>query len=109
MRVPLAVLGECSHLGLYMSSTRRRNPRLSRKFNSHARCAAQANQVFSRSVVWTFGLFQMIEYNAGCWHPFAEQICCSGSLPESANKEDNCCIPPSCQHHETRPGWRKPE
>lgn len=64
---------------VYISSTRSRNSRLSRKFESQSRCCSQANQVFSRSGVWTFGLFQTTVYDAVCWQPFAEHICCSGS------------------------------
>jgi hypothetical protein len=58
----------------YNRSTRRRNPRTSRKSASDWRCSSQATQVFSRSAGWIFGLFQTTAYAAAARQPFAEQI-----------------------------------
>jgi hypothetical protein len=63
---------------IYNASTRRRNPRRSRKWASDCRCSSQATQVFSRSGAWTFGLFQTRAYDAGARQPLAEQA--TGSL-----------------------------
>jgi hypothetical protein len=57
----------------YNSSTRRRNPRSSRKSASDCRCSSQATQTFSRSGKWIFGLFQTRAYSAGARQSLAEQ------------------------------------
>jgi len=79
--------GEATALGpamasTYNASTRRKNPRRSKKSASDCRCSSQATQVFSRSGAWTVGLFQTRAYDAGARQPFAEQttgslICCA--------------------------------
>jgi hypothetical protein len=55
-------------------STRRRNDRIARWCASDSRCSSQAVQTFSRSGVWSRGLFHTSRQAAGRRQPLAEQM-----------------------------------